>query len=536
MQVNPQQLPYDVALLRQMVLELLETLHRSEREKEQLRHRLTQLLRARFGPRAEKIDPNQMALFAQEILKEAQTPPPPPPEAPAAERPKAPGHARRKLPEHLPRKTVLHDVSPEDRQCPGCGQEMVKIGTETSEPLEYVPASLYVLVHERPKYACPECPETVAVADKPRQPIEKGLPGPGRLAQVITSKYADHLPLNRQTGIFRRHGVALHRSTLCDWMRASARLLTPLTDRMIEEVLASDVLHTDDTPMPVLDKDRDSARLGRLWAYVGDDLHPYTIYDYTPSRARDGPVKFLGDFEGYMQADAYGGYDGIYAGEKVIEVLCWAHARRKFFDAIDSDHARAHAALAFIRRLYEIEKRAKDMPSADRARLRQVESRPILEAFRQWLGEPSGGPSPVLPKSPMGLATNYVLGNWAALVRYTDDGDLSIDNNAAEQAMRPVALGRRNYLFCGSDNGGRTAAVLYSLIATCRRHGLDPYAYLRDVIARISDHPAHRLDELLPDRWKLARLSAVADLPPASDAPDAPPSNSASADDVVHPA
>lgn len=515
MQVNPLQLPNEVALLHQMILQLLETLHQTEREKDQLRHRLMQLLRARFGPRAEKIAPNQMALFAQEILQEAQTPPPPA-EAPAPEKPQAPGHGRRRLPSHLPRQTVVHDVPPEDRRCPGCGQEMVKIGTETSEQLEYVPASLYVFVHERPKYACPECQETVAVADKPRQPIEKGLPGPGLLAQVITSKYADHLPLARQTGIFRRHGVAIHRSTLCDWMRASARLLTPLTDRMIEEVLASDVLHTDDTPLPVLDKDRGSTRLGRLWAYVGDDLHPYTIYDYTPSRARDGPAKFLGDFQGYMQADAYGGYDGIYAGEKVIEVLCWAHARRKFFDAIDSDQARAHAALAFIRRLYEIEKRAKDMTSTDRARLRQAESRPVLEAFRKWLGEPSGGKSPILPKSPMGLATNYVLGNWAALVRYTDNGDLAIDNNRAEQAMRPVALGRRNYLFCGSDNGGRTAAVLYSLVATCRRHGLDPFAYLRDVIARLSDHPANRIDELLPDQWKLAHLPPRADPTAAS--------------------
>jgi hypothetical protein len=279
-----------------------------------------------------------------------------------------------------------------------------------------------------------------------------------------------------------------------------------------------------------------TTRQGRLWAYVGDDLHPYTIYDYTPSRARDGPAKFLGDFAGYMQADAYGGYDGIYAGHRVIEVLCWAHARRKFFDALDTDKLRAAQALAFIRRLYEIEKRGKDLASAERARLRQEESRPVLEALRKWLGEQSGGPSPALPKSPIGVAIHYVLANWPALVRYTDDGDLSIDNNAAERAMRPVALGRKNWVFAGSDNGGRTAAVLYSMVATCRRHGLDPFAYLKDVIARLSDHPANRIDELLPDQCKLARLPAAADLPPASDAPDAPPSNSASAPDAAHPA
>lgn len=523
MSVATPELPQDLALCHQMILELLETLQRTEREKEQLRHRLMQLLRARFGPRAEKIDPKQLALFAQEILKEAETPPAEPAkeETPAAEKPKTPGHGRRKLPSPLPRKTIVYDVPAEDRLCPCCGKEMKEIGRETSEQLEYVPASLYVLVHERPKYACRECEETVLVAEKPRQPIEKGLPGPGLLAHVITSKYADHLPLHRLTGIFYRHGVAIHRSTMCDWMAASAKLLACLYDRMVEEVLASKVLHTDDTPVPVLDKNRDTTRQGRLWAYVGDDLHPYTIYDYTPSRARDGPVKFLGAFQGFMQADAYGGYDGIYAGDRVIEVLCWAHARRKFFDAIDSDHARAHAALAYIRRLYDVERRAKELPSADRARLRQAESRPILEAFRKWLGEQSDGPSPVLPKSPMGLATHYVLSNWTALVRYTDDGDLSIDNNAAEQAMRPVALGRKNWLFAGSDNGGRTAAVLYGLVATCRRHGLDPFRYLRDVIGRLSDHPANRIDELLPDRWKLAHLPPSPD--PTSTLDPAPP-------------
>jgi hypothetical protein len=307
---------------------------------------------------------------------------------------------------------------------------------------------------------------------------------------------------------------------MCGWMGASARLLSPLYEVMVRRVLSSKALHTDDTPVPVLDKDRDRTRQGRLWTYRGDDLHPYTVYDYTPSRARDGPVEFLGTFEGYLHADAYGGYDGIYAGEKVIEVLCWAHARRKFFEAQDSDAARATMALAYIRRLYQVERQAKELfekqPEGNEARTlsairlerRQAQTLPVLRELESWLRQQTSGDNPVLPKSPMGVAVNYCLTNWAALTRYAMDGDLDIDNNASERDLRPVTLGRKNYLFLGSDNGGRTAAVLYSLIATAKRHGLDPFAYLRDVIGRISDHPFSRLEELLPDHWKLASAAA----------------------------
>jgi hypothetical protein len=320
-------------------------------------------------------------------------------------------------------------------------------------------------------------------------------------------------------------------------MAAAGRLLSPLHERMAERALSSKAIHTDDTPVPVLDRDRKRTRQGRLWTYRGDDLHPYTVYDYTPSRARDGPAAFLKAFEGYLHADAYGGYDGMYAGEKVIEVLCWAHARRKFFEAQETDTARSAVALAYVRRLYRVERQAKELfegqqqgddarpLSAIRLELRQERSVGILKEFEAWLrqqtagvaadgsslpsgpacpGEVATGRSLVLPKSPMGMAINYCLGNWQALTRYTGDGDLDIDNNASERDLRPVVVGRKNYLFLGSDNGGRTAAVLYSLIATAKRHGLDPFAYLRDVIARISDHPSNRLDELLPDHWKLA--------------------------------
>ena len=522
MEVVLEQLPDDAILLKQLIAQLLDSLHSLKRQNEQMGHRLQQLLRARFGSKAEKIDQAQLLLFAQQILAEATPPAPAVQEPPASVEPRK-GHGRKKL----PRKRVVLDVPAEQRQCACCGQEMTKIGEETSEQIEYIPASTYVIETVRPKYACKHCPDgTVVTADKPRQPIEKGLPGPGMLAHVITSKYCDHLPLNRQSGMFRRQGLELPPSTLGGWMGASAKLGESLVDVMIQEVLSSDTLHTDDTPVPVLDKDRSSARLGRLWAYLGDDLHPYTVYDYTPSRKRDGPVEFLGQYEGYLHADAYGGYDGIYtSNDKVIEVLCWAHARRKIFDAQESDAARATVALAYIRRLYQVERQTKELferqAHRDDARplavirleLRQQLSLPVLKELEAWMRQQTGGLTadgsplpggPVLPKSPLGMAINYCLGNWPALIRYSSNGQLDIDNNSAERAMRPIAVGRRNYMFFGSDNGGRTAAVLYSLIASAKRHGLDPFVYLRDVLARISDYPSNKLRELLPDQWKLA--------------------------------
>jgi hypothetical protein len=354
----------------------------------------------------------------------------------------------------------------------------------------------------RPKFACKHCQEHVAIAGKPAQPIDKGLPGPGLLAQVVVSKYGDHLPLYRLERIFARHGVGLSRSTMCGWMAACAGLLSPLYHLLTEQVLGSRVVHTDDTPVPVLDPSRDTARQGRVWVYLGDADHPYTAFDYTPSRSRDGPARFLGEFAGYLQADAFGGYDGIYASGRVVEVACWAHARRKFYDARGTDPERAHLALAWVRQLYEVEGRAKEKPAATRAALRQQESRPLLGAFRVWLEEQKAG---VLPKSPIGQAVAYALANWGALARYTEDGDLAIDNNAAERALRAVAIGRKNWLFAGSVNGGQTAAVLFSVIASCQRHGIDPFAYLRDVLGRLPTQPAERLAELLPDRWLGAR-------------------------------
>jgi transposase len=372
-----------------------------------------------------------------------------------------------------------------------------------------------VIEHARFKYACPQChaqdqSPQIVTAPKPAGLLAKGLPGSGLVAQTIVNKYTDHLPLHRQERIYKRAGVELSRKTMCDWMAASAELLGPLYDMMVSLVLASRALHTDDTTVPIQDENRDTTRQGRLWIYLGDRDHAYNVFAYTPSRARDGPQTFLAAFRGHLQADAFAGYDGIFTNGQVHEVACWAHARRKFYEARTTDAARSHEVLARIGRLYDVERAAKeqiddgklDAEEADalRLRLRQQQAVPELTALRHWLDEQH---QQVLPKSPMGQAITYALNQWDALVRYTTQGFLAIDNNAAERALRAIAIGRKNWLFCGSDNGGHTAAVLFSMTSTCQRHRLDPFAYLRDVLPKLAAAPltAEQLAALLPDRW-----------------------------------
>jgi transposase len=350
---------------------------------------------------------------------------------------------------------------------------------------------------------------------------------------------ATHLPMHRLEGILGRCGIKIARSTLCDWAAQCADVLGPLYDLMVDEVRASSVIHTDDTPVKVQDRSRTQTRTGRFWVYLGDPDHPYTVFAYTPSRSRDGPMEFLRgwgrDEPVYLQADAFGGYDGIYAGQaggQVTEVACWAHARRKLYDARHSDPGVSTQALAYIRLLYALEKQAKEKAeqaaesaSADegvpadevsdrrvqallveyRLRLRQDLAIRRLAEFRAWLeSQQAERCGPVLPKSPMGEAIQYALNQWDALCVYTTDGRLAIDNNASENALRRVAVGRKNWLFAGSDNGGHTAATLFSLIATWQRHGIEPLSYLRDVLTRIAALPVSQLGTLLPDRWQPA--------------------------------
>jgi len=336
------------------------------------------------------------------------------------------------------------------------------------------------------------------------------LAGPGLLAQVAVSKYGDHLPLHRQGDIYRRQGVEISRQTMCDWMRACADLARPLYELMKQGVVGSKAVQTDDTPVPVLDPALPRTRTGRIWTYVGDDDHPFIVYDYTPNRSRDGPEEFLKEFRGFLQADAYSGYDHFYKepNRGIVEVACWAHSRRRFFEAQSSDVMRSTVMLAYIRLLYDVEREARDgkLDGEARGALRQEKSKPILEDIHAYLEQERPR---VLPKSPEGEAIAYTLANWQALTRYCDDGNLEIDNNGAERSLRGVAVGRKNWMFYGSDHGGRTAAVLTSLIVTCKRLRIDPFAYLRDIFNRISSHPKSRLAELLPDQWKAGLPSSA---------------------------
>jgi len=512
--IDPKQLPHGVAALRQMVVGLLAEAEQRERKLRQLQHWVEQLLRARYGPRRERVSEDQLFLFAAAILAQGGKTPPDCEESKASSSDskstsQRPGHGRQRLPKSLKRQRVVYDLEEAKRQCPECREALKRIGEDVSERLEYVPASLVVMEEACQKYACPKgC--TVVTAQKPMAPIEKGLPGPGLLAHVAVSKYGDHLPLNRQEEIFRRQGVELARQTMCDWMRQGAGLVSPLYELMKQQVLTSKAVQTDDTPVPVLDPDLPRTRTGRIWTYVGDDEHPYTVYDYTPNRSRDGPEEFLEEFRGYLQADAYSGYDHFYKEPErgIMEVGCWAHARRRFYEAQSSDLMRSTVMLAYLRLLYDVERevREKKLKGEARRALRQEKSEPILEDIRAYLEREQ---PQVLPKSPEGEAIAYTLSNWKALTRYLDDGDLAIDNNRAERSLRGIAVGRRNWTFYGSDNGGRTAAVLTSLIATSKRLGVDPFRYLRDLFERISAHPQSRLAELLPDQWKTGRESTA---------------------------
>jgi transposase len=493
-------LPDDLATLHELIRQQADTIRQAQRRIDQLEHLVEQLLRRQYGPRSERLDPNQLRLFdddAAEASAESQ-----PAEAVPEDRGAPTRTWRRRdrqvLPEHLPRERIVLELSEQERACPGCGRPRMPFGEEVSEQLEYVPAALFVRQFVRRKYACRSCQEHVAVAGKPPQPIDKGLPGPGLLAHVITSKYSEHLPLYRQEDILARHGVTLSRATLCGWLAQAAELLRPLYEAMVKRVQASRVIWTDDTTVPVWDPTLPATRAGRFWVYLGDARNPFSVYDFTPRRTRDGPERFLGAYQGYLQADAFTGYDRICAGPGVIRVACWAHVRRKFYECRTTAPVLAHEALARIRQLYRIEADCRELPAEERRAIRQRETGPLLAVFDSWLDEQS---RQVLPKSPLGKAVAYARNQWPDLQTYIRDGELSIDNNLAERTLRAQAIGRKNYLFVGSDRGGHTAAILYSFVGSCKRLGADPFAYLKDVLGRLPTHPGDRLSELLPDAW-----------------------------------
>ena len=471
----------------------------------ELQQQMQLLLRARYGRKAETLHLDQLRLFGDQS---EEAPVEDTEAAPAQETPMpAKGrHGRRKPAIELPRIRVEHALSESELSCPECGESRDRIGEEVSEQYDYVPASVTVVEHVRCKYACRKCQGHVVVADGADKPVEKGLAAPGMLAYVATSKLADHLPLHRLEGIFKRQGANISRSTLCDWMAATASILAPVYDRMKARVLGSRIIWTDDTPVKLQDRAHEkNMREARIWVYIGDEQNRCTVYDFTDSRKRDGPQKFLGDYNGYLQADAFAGYDCIYATGNVREVACMAHARRKFFDSLGSSRKASEEALLMIRDLYDIERATAGAPADDRRAVRQEKSRVILGRFKKWLDNQH---LCALPKSPIGKAINYALNNWQALCVFLEDGELTIDNNRAENGMRSIAVGRKNWLFAGSREGGRNAAILSSLIATCKQHNVNPQAYLADVLTRLSANGADDLDldQLLPGAWTPAAV------------------------------
>lgn len=431
-------------------------------------------------------------------------------ESPAKERVIPLRRVARSLPAHLPRETLIH--APQTCTCPDCGSALRKLGEDISEMLDFVPGYFKVIRHVRPKLSCGRCARVIQ-EPAPSRPIERGLPAPGLLAQVIVAKYADHTPLYRQHGIYRRAGVELERATLAEWVGHAARLLAPLASAVGRHVLGAEKVHTDDTPVPVLDPGRGRTKTGRLWTYVRDDrpaasrAPPAVWYRYSADRQGRHPRAHLKGFAGILQADAYSGYGPIYEDGQVLEAACWAHVRRKWYDIYVAERSPLAAeAMRRIGLLYAIEREIRGKPPQERVAVRQARAASILEELHAWL---SATLLMVSVKSSLATAIKYALVRWPALTRYRDDGRIEIDNNnTAERSIRPIVLGRRNYLFAGSDGGGESAANIYTLIGTALLNGIEPYAYLRDVLGRIADHPINRIEALLP--WNLDVRSAHA--------------------------
>jgi transposase len=488
-----------------VVLHLLGQINEKTRENFDLQCQLDWLKRQLFGRKSETMDPKQRLLFAdlfdklqqqldqRSVPQAATTPAASAPKVPPANRP-ARRNGRVPLPAALPRVREYLDPDPRLMKNLRC------LGEDVTEILEYIPAGFYVRQIIRRKYAPGGSQGSVIMAPLPPLPIEKGRPGPGVLAYVITSKYCDHLPLYRLEQIFARHGLHIPRTTQWDWVRDSADLLEAIALAMKRRILASDQLFTDDTYIPIQDKSRTQVRDGYLWPYLDRANNVY--FDYTTTRSHEGPERMLKGYQGSIQADAFPGYDGLYGEGKATEVGCWGHARRKFDEAKQTDPLRANQMLALIAQLYVVEDqaRAEHRDAEGVKALRQEFSKPILDdqikpVLDAWNTE-------VLPKSPIGKAVTYALNQWEALNRYLENGILCIDNSLSERVIKLVALGRKNWLFSGSDDGARRAAILYSLIASCKLCGIDPFVYLRDVLERINTHPAHRIDELTPPQWK----------------------------------
>jgi transposase len=508
-------LPRNVDVLQGMVLELRQALASQTQQLADIRQAMDALLRGR--QRQPQVPANQPGLFPETELTSDPVTTPANPElalqpmdepVPAATKKKAKGHGRRSLEEllrSLPLQRQEHSLTEAERLCPCCGGLRLKIGEQTSQQLEYIPAKLTCVQHVQFTYSCPHCPEHIVTTPKPPQPIDRGLAGPGLLALVTASKFDDYLPLYRQELILARAGLFLARSTLCDWLMDLGALVRPLVERMKEDVFGSRFVQTDGTSINVLLDGQPQAKTGYFWPYLGDEAHPHVVVDFSLDKRKEHPQRFLANYTGYVQVDAYSAYDGCFlanadAAHPKWEVGCWSHTERYFEAARDSAPVEAAAALGFIRALFALEARAKrnHLTEAEVLALRQREAVPILNDFKIWLDQTR---PQTLPKSPLAEALRYTHNQWDALRRYTDTGFLSLENNASERINKLIARGRVNWLFVGSPRGGETAARLLSLVVSCRRLHMDSFVYLRDVFTRLPGLPPERLDDLLPARW-----------------------------------
>jgi transposase len=507
-------LPDDVPTLQALVRQLLAELAQVRAENEALKGKLDAALKHRFGARSERRKPD--AEDADKKEKRTAAP-----------------HGRKPLPARLERREVIHDLTEAEKLCSCCGKPRVCIGEQATEQLDLQPAVFFVLRTIKKTYACQECEPDKAPSEQRFQtagpaevgPIARGLCGAGLLAHVITAKFADHVPLHRLAGQLARSGVEIAPSTLGDWVTAAAELLAPLRLLMKERLLLSRVIHTDDTSAKLRVKGQKKTKKAHLWAYIGDADYPYVVFDFTADYTAEGPEKFLKGYKGYLQADALAQYEGLFR-EGARHVCCMAHARRKFVAAAEGSDKRAEVALELIRKLYAIERELPpELPPSDdeqeqqrrqqreeqRRRIREEKAKPVLEQLKKWLEENKGK---ALPKSLLGQAIGYARNNWEALCRYVEEGYLAIDNNLSERTLRAIALGRNNWGVLGSEVGGQTAAVLYTIVGTCKHLGIDPYSYLREALPglfALGEKPnKEKLAEWLPDAWEQRRASSAA--------------------------
>ena len=503
MRLDLDNLPSDPALLHRLVRDMAAVVTHRDGEIDRLQTIIKQLQRAQFGRRSERLNPEQLALGLEDIEADIA--------GITASRPVAPdaGVARPKrqeLPDHLPRDEVT--IAAPSVVCPCCGGALHSMGESVSEMLDWVPAEFRVVRTIRPKLACRDCNRVVQAA-APERLMAGGLATPALLAQVLVSKYADHTPLYRQSQIFARHGVAVSRSTLAGWVGGACWWLEALHDHLAKNLLASDHLFADDTPVPVLDPGRGRTKTGRLWVYARDQrpwggpAPPAAVYMFAPDRKADRPAAHLKRFKGVLHVDGYAGFERLAGSGDIVLAACWAHTRRKFYEVAQADGTPvAHEAVRRIAGLYAIEADLRGHPPPLRLAGRRTHAAPIIDALRRWLETQL---SQLPERGKLAEAIRYALGRWTGLTRFLDDGRIELDTNPVERAIRPVALGRKNHLFAGSDGGGVRWAIVCSLVETCKLNGVEPYAYLRDVLTRmVNGHSANRLDELLPWAWKAA--------------------------------